>query len=793
MGVFERLGRLSDQLTGRLLRKHSAPGGTDLVKDRQGFVRKAQLTAVMATSLPMMMANICNALALVALQYSVDRLDVVTLVWAGLVTVFASFGIASARKFHTTPPRHVASVRAPGKIVFSSLLLALIWCFPLLFLVPGGNLLQVAFISALTAGMIAGGALALYPVPLAGSIYVTVLSVMAFVTIVVTGALPLLPFGLVIGSFALIVTFSTRRHTVLFLSEMIGRLEAERQRDMVNLLLDTYQGKGGQYLWRSDQNLTLTETPNSLFQMLGLPPGRDTSGNLITLLRAAKAVGHNAQSVAAFAAMTVLRYPTGTDFEMVLRLANKRFLKLAGRSEISDETAHLSYHGYLKDVTSEMQAIEKVYHLATCDTMTGLLNYREFSLRVQAELEALRDQEGDILFVFLDADNLKRINDSFGHAVGDRLIETIGQRFGELLPQGSLVARKGGDEFVALILPNQIADVAVWADGLLEDIGISYCCDGLEIPVSCCVGVSVATCAQAQLRRLELEADRALYSAKSRGKRQARIYKEKFGQQIQRDRVLALDLEAAMEGGELTLLFQPIVDARDGLILGAEALLRWEHSVYHDVTPEKIVSIAQCEGLGPKLFEYVLGHALSHAAHWSGTGFVAVNMHSADLQMMNCSTRILEALQQQGLPADRLWLEVTEAELLLENGPVQDNITALRAAGVRVVIDEFGVGNTSLSHLATSPSDIVKIDKNLIAHCDRNDSSRIIIQAMQSLAFLNGFQMVAVGVERAAQRDMLIAAGVRMAQGFAFHGPMLPSDLLAKLAMQQSFRLPAAS
>ena len=781
MAIVIQLGRLSDCLTDLLLRKQSAPASADLVRDRQGFVRKAQLSAIMATSRPMMIANICNAMALVALEHHVGRLDLPVLLWAATVLAFAGSGLSSAREFYKKPGKSVASVRAPGKVVLSSLVLALIWCYPLLFILPFGDLLEVAFISALTAGMVAGGALALYPVPLAGFIYIAILSSVAFVTVVLTGVLPSLPFGLVIGAFALVVAFSVRRHTGMFLSELVGKLEAERQRDMVNLLLDTYQGEGGQYLWRSDSWLNLTTLPEPLFQMIGLEHAKPPTSNLIDILRNAEAVGYDPESAFTYSNFNALNRPAHSDFEMTLRIHNGRVLKLAGRSEVDEGVGQIGFHGYLKDVTGEVRATEKVYHLATRDTMTGLLNYQEFSRRAAAKLEAMKEQSGDALFIFLDADNLKTVNDNFGHAIGDQLIVAIAERLGEQMPDDSLVARKGGDEFVALITGAGDLDVTDWANDTIKAICGCFCCADLQIPVSCCLGVSLSPHDTARLEALELEADRALYFAKSQGKRQARIYDETIGEQIQRDRMLALDLGAAMTDGKLRLVFQPIVDLRTDAIIGAEALLRWRHPTFGDVSPEKVVSIAQAEALGPALLEYVLGRAMTQAALWPTQAFVSVNMHSADLQRGNLKTRVADILESTGFPANRLWLEVTESESLRDSIAVQDNLNALRASGVSIAIDDFGAGYSSLSYLSRYPSDVIKIDKSLIRGCDHSESNKIIIKAMKSLASVSGWKVVAEGVESQREIDVLKKDGFEMVQGFACHKPLSPTAMRSLL------------
>ena len=784
MGLVVLLGRISDELTEQLLRRSDETSSAALIRDRMGFVRKAQLVAIMSLSRPMMLANICNALALLALEQTLRVLTWATIVWAGLVIVVACLGLRQATLFHRAPKRATSSVRAPGKVVIYAFLLALIWCYPLIFVLPNGHLLEVAFVSALAAGMIAGGALALYPVPLAGMIYTLTLSSVAFVALVVGGTLPKLSFGLVTVAFCFVVAYSVRRHTGVFLAEFLGKMEAERQRDMVNLLLDTNQGQGGQYLWRSDPALNLTTEPEPLLQMLGLDTRAGDPTSLVDILRQTGAMPYDNPSLVAYSMLLSRPLEMSTHFDMTLRLQNNQILKLAGRAEVGVGEAPSGYQGYVKDITTEVSATEKVYHLATRDTMTGLLNYSEFKKRAGGLLEDLDVGDDVAVFLFLDADNLKTVNDNFGHAVGDRLIETIANRLERHLPRDSLVARKGGDEFVVLLRGDADLKADPFSAELMAAINRSFRCGEMEIPISCCIGISTSAFADACLQDLELEADRALYHAKSQGKRQVRIYEDAIGAEIHRDRVLANDLPTALESGALALEFQPIVSLASDKIIGAEALVRWTHPLFGAVTPEKIVVIAQAEGQGPALLEYMLRAATDHAARWPSDAFVSVNINSADLQWSNLTGRAEDILQQTKFDPCRLWLEVTESEMLRNSDEVQANLRSLRAKGVKIAVDDFGAGYSSLSYLSLYPSDIIKIDKSLIRHCDTSDSNKIIIKAMRALAMVNGFEVVAEGAETEAEVAALRSSDFEMAQGYAFHRPMKPKRIQALLGQE---------
>lgn len=784
MGSVAFLGLWSDRLTKWILSRNSQPGSDELVRDREGFVRRAQFSAIMSTSQPMMMANIVNSLALLALEGLVGPSRFGTVVWCLVVMTFAGMGWWNAVHFRARGARPTASVRAPGKVVVSSLLLAVIWCYPLFFILPQGNLLEIAFVSALTAGMIAGGALALYPVPLAAFLYTALLSVVAFVMLTLSGILPSLPFGLIIATFSFVVLYSVGRHTGMFLSEMVGKMEAERQRDMVSLLLDTYQDEGGQYLWRCNAVFGMSTDPEPLMQMLDLDPTVAGPAHLTALLRRAQVEPYDPASAACYDQLCNPEVDPPVRFEMTLRLPNGHCLKMAGRQTVREGGRLAGFHGYVKDITTEVQANETVYHLATRDTMTGLLNYAEFKNRAAALLKTAPRGKDMVLFLFLDADNLKTVNDNYGHAVGDQLIETMAARFETLLPTDSLVARKGGDEFVALCRMPPGTAIKAWATSVMVAINRSFRCGGIEIPISCSIGVSYAQSSIRTHEELELEADRALYFAKSTGKRQVSLYDAEIGAKIHKGHVLASDLENALNSEGVGVDFQPIVDLNNGHILGAEALVRWTHPLLGSVEPQQIVAIAQTEELGQALFQHVLARACLHARDWPGQPFVSVNIDSGELQRVNLAATVSAILAKCDMPADRLWLEVTESELLLNSPAVHSNLAALRRAGVRIAVDDFGAGYSSLSYIGRYPSDIIKIDKSLIQACDVSASSKIMLKAMKALAEVNGFEVVAEGVEAPGEIAALRRKGFEMAQGFAFHRPMAPDRLRAVLRRQ---------
>ncbi len=745
---------------------------------QQSLVRREQFFAVVAVSKTMMMANIGNALALVALEYYLNKLETHTVLWALVVYIFALMTINSAQRIRAAAGRNTASVRAPGKIVLSSIILAAIWCFPTIMILPGGNLLEVAFVSSLTAGMVAGGAIALYPIPLAAFAYVTILSFIAAISVVYSGILPVIPFGLVISGFSLVVVFSVRRHAGYFLSELHGRLRAEKQRDMINMLLNSLEDEGRYYLWQVDKYLNLTSAPEKLLRILNITWKKSRNVNIFDVLSKAGAVPYGNDKLAGNSLLASIRHHNVQKFDLKICLPDRRIFALVGKKMVGGRSDGLGFHGYLKDITAEVRASEKIYNLATQDTLTDLLNYREFANRATKKLEALRKesefdvQQGLIHFLFLDIDNLKAINDNFGHSVGDHLIMDTAQKLIEVLPADSLVARKSGDEFVVLLFGCDHLRAAKISSTLMQKMNQVFYYDGLHISTSCCIGVSMSNVRNSSVKSLEVEADRALYFAKSQGKGQARFYKNSFGQSIRRKRMLSLDLKRAIEADDLKLLYQPIVDLGTGEILGAEALLRWDHPVLGAVSPEDTSAIAQVEGVGLELAEFVVRKSAEQAKNWKSGCFISVNLHPSDLLRSDLTGRIVSIVEAVDFAPEKLWLEVTESESLRNNKIVHCNLDKLREMGVKIAIDDFGAGYSSLSYLNVYPLDVIKVDKTLIRDCHQSSVNRIIVSALKSLGDLQNLTVVAEGVESQDEISALRKYGFEMAQGFAFYKAM---------------------
>jgi diguanylate cyclase (GGDEF)-like protein len=400
--------------------------------------------------------------------------------------------------------------------------------------------------------------------------------------------------------------------------------------------------------------------------------------------------------------------------------------------------------------------------LAFEDSLTGLPNRSLFEQRI-AETLALGIPA---VVAFLDLDDFKRVNDSLGHAAGDRLLSITGDRLRRALRGDDTVARLGGDEFAVLAL--NVTDVTALVDRLFEVLAAPVMLEGKRLHLRASIGIATTEAGDDLLRN----ADLAMYAAKASGTNRCAV----FTDDMHVNAVARLDhreqLERAIENEELVLHYQPIVDLDLGRVAGFEALVRWQHPSRGLLGPGEFVPLAEETGLIVPLGRWVLREASRQAAIWAGAPYLSVNVASAQLEQNGFVDEVALALSDSGLDASRLVLEVTESSLV---GDLEaERLQALRRLGVRLAIDDFGTGYSSLSYLRRFPMDVLKIDRSFTRDaCEDSALLNAIVAMGESL----GLVLIPEGIESEEQADALRALGCRLGQGFLFGRPVPASEL----------------
>ncbi|MGA2127162.1 MAG: EAL domain-containing protein [Xanthobacteraceae bacterium] len=440
-----------------------------------------------------------------------------------------------------------------------------------------------------------------------------------------------------------------------------------------------------------------------------------------------------------------------------------------------------------EDVTERARAEAQINHMATHDGLTGLPNRACFQLRMEQTL--LRVARGDTYALLcIDLDGFKSVNDTFGHPVGDLVLQTVGQRLRHGTREMDSVARFGGDEFAVLqVGVGRPEDAATLAQRLIEAISAPYDVDGQQIVIGASIGVAMAPDDGPTSEALLRNADLALYRAKANGRMTYAFFEPAMDAQLRARHLLEVDLRKALGNGELDLAYQPLVNLASGRISSCEALLRWSHPQRGMVSPGEFIPLAEDIGLIVPIGEWVLRRACSEAMSWPSDVSVAVNLSAVQFKCHDLVETVVDALAQSGLPGSRLELEITESVLLHESLATTAVLHRLHALGIRISMDDFGTGYSSLSYLRSFPFDKLKIDQSFLRDLSGNADCAAIVKAVADLGRAIGVVTTAEGVETAEQLEMVRLAGCTEAQGFYFYVPRAAAatrELLAQRARE---------
>jgi diguanylate cyclase (GGDEF)-like protein len=433
------------------------------------------------------------------------------------------------------------------------------------------------------------------------------------------------------------------------------------------------------------------------------------------------------------------------------------------------------------DITERKRAEQTLAHQAFHDGLTGLANRALFTERIEQALRHNARHGDTAAVVYIDLDGFKAVNDSLGHQAGDVLLQQVAHRLAGSVRAGDTLARLGGDEFAILL--EQTADVAeVTAAGerLLAELGKPVRIGRQSVNVSGSVGIAVSD-AGATSDSLVRDADIAMYAAKTAGRGRVVVFDPAMRAAVVERRGIERELQGALEGGQLRLVYQPVVDLADDRVVGFEALLRWHSPVLGTIPPDRFIPLAEDLDLIGPIGAWVLQEACAVAADWrrrfpaAADLTMAVNVSAVQLASPDLVGQITGALAASGLPAGALVLEVTETALVRDPEGAAERLAALRALGLRLALDDFGTGYSSLSYLRQFTVDVLKVDRSFIATIDGAELPPIV-RGLVELGRTLDLEIVAEGVEDERQRDLLRAARCDLAQGYLFAAPMEADD-----------------
>jgi diguanylate cyclase (GGDEF)-like protein/PAS domain S-box-containing protein len=467
--------------------------------------------------------------------------------------------------------------------------------------------------------------------------------------------------------------------------------------------------------------------------------------------------------------------PLSLEYRLRSREGEYVFVRDEGVVVVDDDGTPLYLQGYLLDITPERAAEEQLRRQALYDPLTGLANRAFFNERLERAVTTRKGQGERTALLFVDLNGFKSINDRFGHHVGDGVLRALAERMHGVVRAGDTAARLGGDEF-AVILERVVeaADVSAVAQRLHSILAEPLEVEDRRLVVEASIGIALGDDPLEMLK----QADAAMYRAKA----SPGVGFAFFDAGLDKAALIRFrrtgELAEALDRGELQVHYQPIVELATGAVGGYEALLRWEHPLHGMLPPAEFIPLAEGSGSIVPIGAFVLREACLHAARLgaeSGRALeMAVNVSARQLQHPDFVQHVEEALALSGLPPERLVLEITES-VVLDTGDVEQRLPLLREKGIQIALDDFGTGYGSLAYLQRLPIDIVKIDRSFTATVDSDDNGRALLRAIVGFGNALGTRLVAEGIERQGQDDVVQELGCQRGQGWHYGRPA-PAD-----------------
>lgn len=479
---------------------------------------------------------------------------------------------------------------------------------------------------------------------------------------------------------------------------------------------------------------------------------------------------------------------TLSPLEALLTAKNGRTIVVEGNLTCGfGASDHRVIWGICRDITERKQAEEQLYRLAHHDTLTGLPNRILFLDRLQQAKALANRYRHQLAVLFLDLDRFKIINDTLGHPVGDKLLLKVAQRIAGCVREVDTVARIGGDEFtIILVNVDNLDDVKRVAQKILQSLSVSFTVDTYELFITASIGITLYPVDGDNLDTLVKKADIAMYHAKGEGRNNFQFYTPRMDENADKRLLLETSLRKALDNGEFRLYYQPKVDVVTKAITAMEALLRWEHPTLGLVSPADFIPLAEETGLIIPIGEWVLRTACLQNREWQRQGLprmrVAVNLSGFQFQQKNLLEMITSSLDETGLDAEFLELEITESVIMQNPDFAVSVLNALREIGIHISIDDFGTGYSSLAHLKRFSVNTLKIDKSFVRDVEINSADAAITTAIIAMGNSLNLKVIAEGVETEGQLCFLSENNCDEVQGYLFSTPMPSHEVPGFLA-----------
>ena len=431
----------------------------------------------------------------------------------------------------------------------------------------------------------------------------------------------------------------------------------------------------------------------------------------------------------------------------------------------------------MRDITDKRRAVEKISHLAFHDTLTGLPNRFQFTKSLRRQLKQAKEENEIFAILFLDLDRFKIVNDSLGHHVGDQLLVQVSKRLTKLMGDDGIVSRFGGDEFVFLLNSIQTKQGAEqFVQKVIQSFQTPFECGGETLYITCSMGMCLFPDHGFDVHTLLKNADRAMYQSKDESRNSYQLYHPAMNEGSVDRLKIESELHQAFSKNEFEVYYQMQVDTKTGEPYGVESLVRWNHPEKGLLAPGLFLPIAEETGLIMQIDEWVLRTACKQTKTWHEQGLgdliISVNISQQQFERYNFIDIVKYALEESGLPANKLCIEITENTAIVNTDRAIATLKKLRKMGVQVSLDDFGTGYSSLSQLQKFPIDCLKIDQSFVRNTEGQEESYAIVKLIINMAKNLKFSVTCEGVETEAQLTFIRNEGCELAQGYLFSKPV---------------------
>ena len=559
-------------------------------------------------------------------------------------------------------------------------------------------------------------------------------------------------------------------------------------------LLDDFETAGLGWMWATDADGRLIYMSQSAAAKLGVPLEELLAKPLVELFETdADNPGERGSERPLKFQVSARNKLAGVTVRFVpSRSASGRsaWWSISGHPKYDSGGAFLGYRGSAKDITVEYERQLEDSRLAEYDSLTGLANRHRMTRRLESTLTAYKAAKRSCTLMMLDLDRFKQVNDTLGHPAGDELLRQVAQRLVSIVGDRGEIGRLGGDEF-QVILPDldDRGKLGELAAKVIQIVSQPYSLDEGRAVIGTSVVLAVAPYDGVEREEIVRAADLALYAAKNGGRGAFRFYSSDLKDEAEERRELEEDLRQALAADQLQLHYQPVVRAADSMVVGCEALMRWEHPERGPIPPAAFISVAEESTLIVQLGEWALRRACEDAMRWPASVRVAVNVSPVQFASPGFATVVTNALAASGLAPERLELELTESVFMHDSDITDESFKMLKQLGVRLALDDFGTGYSSLSYLRSAPFDKLKVDKSFVDSCTQQDqNSAKIIAAIIGLSDALGMETTVEGVEAFDQLELVKSKGAKFIQGWIY-SKAIPQDQLLERMGSGEFRI----